>query len=86
MSSNPNLYEPERTNYVNDFHSREILNLFHYAKLLKAVGCQFIYISVVGYLQSIKPHNFKFRFRVIYSSYSLTYLHSSCTIIILNFI
>ena len=46
MSSNSKLKETERTNsvYANDFHSREAMNLFHYAKSLKSIGYQLIYI------------------------------------------
>lgn len=46
LNSKPKLKETECTNnvYVNDVHSRETLNIFHYAKSLKFVGYQFIYI------------------------------------------
>lgn len=45
MSAKPNLKENvlTKTVYVNDFHSKETLNLLYYAKSLKSIGYQHVY-------------------------------------------
>lgn len=45
MSAKPKLKDHEMTKmvYVNDFHSKETLNLLHHAKTLKSIGYQHVY-------------------------------------------
>lgn len=45
MAAKSKLKENESTSevFVNDFHSKETMNLFYYAKSLKTIGYQHIY-------------------------------------------